>query len=106
MSRVGFAKRIQPSDLAAGHLQGPVRTVTQVRTTSFPWSRYLSRPGGGAAEAAEAGAGDQPLSLDAAGTTDETALGGEVVPGDPDADELLDVPEVESDEMPDSDIEE
>src|SRR5215217_6829799 len=59
-----------------------------------------------AAAAAEAGADDQPLSLDAAGTTDETALEEEVVPGDPDADELLDVPEVESDEMPDSDLEE
>jgi DNA gyrase subunit A len=59
-----------------------------------------------AAEVAEAGAGEQPLSLDAAGTTDETALEEEVVPGEPGADELLDVPEVESDEMPDSDIEE
>ena len=39
------AKRIQPSDLAAGHLQGPARTVTQRRTTSFLWSGYLSRPG-------------------------------------------------------------
>ena len=28
------------SDLAAGHLQGPAQTVTQRRTTSFPWSRY------------------------------------------------------------------
>jgi DNA gyrase subunit A len=57
-------------------------------------------------EAAVAGADDQPLSLDAAGTSDETALEEEVVPGDPDADELLDLPEVESDEMPDSDVEE
>ena len=38
---VGFAKRIQPSDLAAGHLQGPARTVTHVRTTSFLWSAPL-----------------------------------------------------------------
>jgi DNA gyrase subunit A len=59
-----------------------------------------------AAEAVEAGAGEQPLSLDSAGTTDETALEEEVVPGEPGTDELLDVPEVESDEMPDSDIEE
>ena len=50
--------------------------------------------------------GDQPLSLGADGTADETALEEEVVPGDADADELLDVPEVESDAMPDSDIEE
>ena len=40
VSRVGFAKRIQPSDLAAGHLQGPEQTVTQRRTTSFPWSAH------------------------------------------------------------------
>jgi DNA gyrase subunit A len=58
-----------------------------------------------AAEAADGAAG-QPLSLDATGTADETALEEEVVPGDADADELLDVPEVESDAMPDSDIEE
>ncbi len=28
----------QLSGLAAGHLQGPVISVSQVRTTSFPWS--------------------------------------------------------------------
>ena len=46
VSRVGFAKRIQPSDLAAGHLQGPARTVTQSRTTSFPWSGLSKQTGG------------------------------------------------------------
>jgi len=51
--------------------------------------------------------GDQPLSLGADGMADETALDGEgVVVGDPDEESLLDVPEVESDEMPDSDVEE
>ena len=34
------------SDLAAGHLQGPAQTVTQRRTTSFPWSPYVSKRGG------------------------------------------------------------
>ena len=37
---------------------------------------------------------------------DEPALAGDgVIVGDPDQDALLDVPEVEADEMPDSDIE-
>jgi hypothetical protein len=37
---------------------------------------------------------------------DEAALDGEgVIAGDPDADGMLSLPEVESDEMPDSDIE-
>ena len=51
--------------------------------------------------------GDAPLSLDATGTADEAGLAGEgVIVADPDAEGLLGVPEVESDEMPDSDIEE
>ncbi len=29
VSRVGFRQAVQPSDLAAGHLQGPARTVTK-----------------------------------------------------------------------------
>src|SRR5918994_2074486 len=59
-------------------------------------------------EAAEQdGAAAGPLSLDAAGISDETGLDGEgVVIGDPDEEGLLGVPEVESDEMPDSDLEE
>jgi hypothetical protein len=51
--------------------------------------------------------GDAPLSLDATGVADEAGLEGEgVIIGDPDEEGLLDVPEVESDEMPDSDVEE
>jgi DNA gyrase subunit A len=59
-------------------------------------------------EAAEQdGAAAGPLSLDAAGIADEAGLDGEgVVIGDPDEEGLLGVPEVESDEMPDSDLEE
>ncbi len=42
-SGLDSAKRVQPlSDLAAGHLQGPARTVSQVRTTSFLWSRRVA----------------------------------------------------------------
>jgi DNA gyrase subunit A len=48
-------------------------------------------------------AGDGPLSLDAAGVADEAGLEGEgVIVGDPDEEGLLDVPEVESDDMPGS----
>lgn len=36
------------SGLAAGHLQSPVSTVNQLRTTSFPWSSYLIRSIGAA----------------------------------------------------------
>jgi DNA gyrase subunit A len=50
-------------------------------------------------------AGD-PVSLDASGIADEPALDGDAVfIGDPDDDALLSVPEVESDAMPDSDVE-
>src|SRR5918992_1073560 len=31
------------SDLTAGHLQGPNKTVTQARTTSFPWYASLKQ---------------------------------------------------------------
>ena len=50
----------------------------------------------------------QPVSLDATGTADETGARAAtvVLAGDADEDGLLDVPEVESDEMPDSDVEE
>ena len=56
-------------------------------------------------EAAEqdVAAGDAPLSLDAAGVADEAGLEGEgVIVGDPDEESLLDVPEVESEDMPGS----
>ena len=58
-------------------------------------------------ETSDAIADDGPVSLDAAGVADEPALAGEgVIIGDPAEESLLDVPEVESDEMPDSDVEE
>jgi DNA gyrase subunit A len=58
-------------------------------------------------ETSDAVADEGPISLDAAGVADEPALDGEgVFIGDPDEEGLLDVPEVESDEMPDSDVEE
>jgi hypothetical protein len=57
-------------------------------------------------EASDAVADEGPISLDASGVADEPALAGDgVIVGDPDEDALLDVPEVEADEMPDSDIE-
>ncbi len=57
-------------------------------------------------EAADAVAGDEPVSLDASGFADEPALAGDgVIVGDPDEEGLLSIPEVESDEMPDSDLE-
>jgi DNA gyrase subunit A len=53
-----------------------------------------------------ADASQGPVSIDAAGAGDELALTGDgVVVGDPDEDGLLDIPEVTSDEMPDSDVE-
>jgi DNA gyrase subunit A len=58
-------------------------------------------------ETSDAVADEGPVSLDAAGMSDEPALEGEgVIIGDPAEESLLDVPEVESDEMPDSDLEE
>jgi DNA gyrase subunit A len=58
-------------------------------------------------ETSDAVAVDAPVSLDASGSADEPALDGDgVIVADPDEDELLDVPEVVDDEMPDSDIEE
>ena len=58
-------------------------------------------------EAEDAVAGDEPVSLDASGSADETGLAGDgVMIGDPDEDALLDIPEVAGDEMPDSDVEE
>jgi DNA gyrase subunit A len=57
-------------------------------------------------ETTDAVAEEGPVSLDASGMADEPALAGEgVLVGDPDQDQLLDVPEVESDDMPDSDVE-
>jgi len=57
-------------------------------------------------EASDAVADEGPISLDASGVADEPALAGDgVIVGDPDEDALLDVPEVEADEMPDSDLE-
>src|SRR5215216_4018896 len=57
-------------------------------------------------ETGDAVASEGPVSLDAAGVADEPALEGDAVfIGDPDEDALLSLPEVESDEMPDSDIE-
>jgi DNA gyrase subunit A len=51
-------------------------------------------------------ADEGPISLDASGIADEPALGGDgVVVGDPDEEGFLAVPEVESEEMPDSDVE-
>jgi DNA gyrase subunit A len=51
---------------------------------------------------------DGPVSLDASGDAGELGLAGEaVIVADPDAEELLDVPEVQGDDgMPDSDLEE
>ena len=52
--RCGFrSQRVQHRlVLAAGHLQGPVMTVTQLRTTPFLWSRQSTeRPGRGKARA-------------------------------------------------------
>jgi DNA gyrase subunit A len=58
-------------------------------------------------ETSDAIADEGPVSLDAAGMADEPALDGEgVIIGDPAEESLLDVPEVASDEMPDSDLEE
>ena len=58
-------------------------------------------------ETADAVADEDPVSLDASGVADEPALEGDAVfIGDPDEEALLGVPEVESDEMPDSDLEE
>src|SRR5215216_2908055 len=57
-------------------------------------------------ETSDAVASEAPVSLDASGSADEPALEGDAVfIGDPDEDALLSLPEVESDEMPDSDIE-
>jgi DNA gyrase subunit A len=57
-------------------------------------------------EASDAVADEGAVSLHASGVTDEPALEGDgVFIGDPDAEGLLSVPEVESDEMPDSDVE-
>jgi DNA gyrase subunit A len=57
-------------------------------------------------ETPDAVADDGPVSLDASGVADEPALEGDgVIVGDPDEDALLDVPEVESDAMPDSAVE-
>jgi DNA gyrase subunit A len=58
-------------------------------------------------EAGDAIADEAPLSLDASGAGDEAALEGDdvVFAGDPDAEAMLPLPELESDEMPDSDIE-
>jgi DNA gyrase subunit A len=57
-------------------------------------------------EAGDAVAGDGPVSADASGAGDKPALEGDgVYIGDPDEEGLLSVPEVESDAMPDSDIE-
>jgi DNA gyrase subunit A len=57
-------------------------------------------------EAGDAIADDAPLSLDASGAGDEVAVEGDgVIAGDPDADGMLPLPELEADEMPDSDIE-
>ena len=58
-------------------------------------------------EATAATTADGPVSIDAGGPADEPALEDDgVIIGDPDEDALLVVPEVESDEMPDSDLEE
>jgi DNA gyrase subunit A len=58
-------------------------------------------------ETSDAVADEGPVSLDASGSADETALDGEgVIAADPDEDALLDVPEVADDEMPDTDVEE
>ena len=57
-------------------------------------------------ETADAVADEAPVSLDAPGVADEPALAGDGVQiGEPGQDALLDVPEVESDGMPDSDVE-
>ena len=58
-------------------------------------------------EANGAVADQGPVSIDAAGVADEPALDGEgVIAADPEQQQLLDVPEVTADEMPDSDVEE
>jgi DNA gyrase subunit A len=58
-------------------------------------------------EAVAATAADGPISIDAGGAADEPALEDDgVIVGDPDEEALLGLPEVESDEMPDSDLEE
>ncbi len=57
-------------------------------------------------ETSDAVADEGPVSIDASGVTDEPALEGDAVfIGDPDEEGLLSVPEVESDEMPDSEVE-
>jgi DNA gyrase subunit A len=57
-------------------------------------------------ETSDAVADEGPVSIDASGAADEPALEGDAVfIGDPDEDGLLSVPEVESEEMPDSDVE-
>jgi DNA gyrase subunit A len=57
-------------------------------------------------ETSDAVADEGPVSLDASGSAAEPALHGEgVIAADPDADELLDVPEVAGEEKPDSDVE-
>src|SRR5215210_825723 len=57
-------------------------------------------------ETPDAVADEAPVSLDAAGLADEPALEGDgVIVGDPEQESLLDLPEVEADAMPDSDIE-
>jgi hypothetical protein len=58
-------------------------------------------------ETTAAVADEGAVSLDASGVADEPALEGDAVfIGDPDEEGLLSIPEVESDEMPDSDLEE
>ncbi|MBA3406714.1 MAG: DNA gyrase subunit A [Solirubrobacterales bacterium] len=58
-------------------------------------------------ETSDAVADDGAVSLDASGVTDESALEGDAVfIGDPNEEGLLSIPEVESEEMPDSDLEE
>src|ERR687890_389300 len=56
-------------------------------------------------ETSDAVADEAPVSLDASGVADEPALDGDgILIGDPDEDELLDVPEIDAgDGMPDSD---
>ena len=58
-------------------------------------------------ETSDAVADDGAVSLDASGVTDESALEGDAVfIGDPNEEGLLSIPEFESEEMPDSDLEE
>ncbi len=57
-------------------------------------------------ETSDAVADEGPVSLDASGLADEPGLEGDAVfIGDPDEEALLGLPELESDEMPDSDVE-